>query len=664
MSALTLEHRLCAMRAPAKPSAGLDALADRLGGAWRRRRALPVLREDAQKVEALGAEIARLSNDALRIRLADAAGHFRRARTADAPRQIAALALVREAAERQLGMRPFFVQIIGALALRSGALAEMATGEGKSLTAALAATLAGWSGRPCHVVTVNDYLACRDAEKFQPLYEFCGLDVGALAGAMPPSERALSHAAAVTYTTSKELLADFLRDRLCLGGAGASATRWSIRQLRDATDATRGGTVLRGLDTAIVDEADSVLIDEAVTPLIIAGSEGPAGPAGSAAAFSDAWKFAVSLTSGVDYRPSESFREVELLPAGRRKIAEFGARLPALWRGVARKLELVSQALVAREFFHAEQQYVVQDGEIVIVDDFTGRLMPLRKWRHGLHQAIEAKEGVAISPLDETLARMSFQRFFRLFRHLSGMTGTGREGAAEFWKTYRLPVVAIPTNRPCRRRDLPDLIFAKAEAKWAAVADEVARLHPTGRPILIGTGSIAASEGLAARLTKRGFAPAVLNATRHLEEARIIAEAGTRGRITIATNMAGRGTDIELGEGVAALGGLHVLATERHESGRIDRQLYGRAGRQGDPGSAQALVSAEDELLRRHAGGAVQRCLRMVVSGHVPGHHQLAALVFARAQRAAQRRAVRQREQVLAQDDWLEEALSFTASQT
>jgi preprotein translocase subunit SecA len=260
---------------------------------------------------------------------------------------------------------------------------------------------------------------------------------------------------------------------------------------------------------------------------------------------------------------------------------------------------LVRQALVAREFFHRDRQYVVQDGEIVIVDEFTGRLALKRKWRHGLHQAIEAKEGVEISALDETLARLSFQRFYRLFRRLSGMTGTGREAAAEFWQIYRLPVLEIATNRPNQRKDSPNRIFATPDEKWAAVVDEVIRVHKTGRPVLVGTRSVAASEMLAEKLRARGLECAVLNATREREEAIIVEEAGQRGRITISTNMAGRGTDILLGPGVEELGGLHVIATERHESGRVDRQLAGRAGRQGDAGSSQAIISAEDELFRR-----------------------------------------------------------------
>jgi preprotein translocase subunit SecA len=327
--------------------------------------------------------------------------------------------------------------------------------------------------------------------------------------------------------------------------------------------------------------------------------------------------------------------------------------LPGFWRGEQRRAELVRTALVAREFFQRDRQYILSDGKVVIVDEFTGRPMPQRTWREGLHQAIEAKEGIELSDPTETVARMSFQRFFRCFHRLSGMTGTAWEAAAEFWQIYRLPVVRIPTNRPCVRRHWPDRIFREEASKWAAVADEIERIHRTGRPLLVGTRSVAASEHLARQLKSRGLEFHVLNATRLAEEAMIVSVAGERGRVTIATNMAGRGTDIRLGPGVAELGGLHVIATERHESGRVDRQLFGRSGRQGDPGSAQAFVSAEDELVRRHLPKAAQRILRSTEN------RAFVKAAFALAQRRAQRLAWKQRAAVLRSDAWLDEALSF-----
>ncbi len=657
MTTLTDEYRRCAVTEPPELTSGLDAAMDGVIGAVRRRgKALRRLREEAERVVLLDEQFRALDDAALATRLGEFRAQFRR-QTKERPAPVEeGLAAVREAAARQLGMRPRLVQLIGALALHRGFLAEMATGEGKSLTAAVASVLAGWSGRPCHVVTVNDYLAERDAHEFEPLYSACGLHAGCVIGTMQAPDRQRGHAADVTYTTSKELLADFLRDRLALGATQTPA-RWMVQQLRHP--GTVAGTVMRGLHHAIVDEADSVLIDEAVTPLIIAGSDGSGSPE---RAYRLAWQLAARLEPQVDYRVNPRARQIELLPAGVVKADAFTEHLPPLWRSTSRRKELFEQALHAREFFHSGKQYVVDNGEVVIVDEFTGRLMPMRKWRHGLHQAIEAKEGVEMSPLDETLARMSFQRFFRLFRKLSGMTGTGAEAASEFWHVYRLPVVAIPLHRPRQRKELPDRVFADAASKWKAVAEEVERLHATGRPVLVGTRSVQASEELSHRIAAKGLECSVLNATRHAEEAAIVEKAGEPGRITIATNLAGRGTDIKLGPGVAEAGGLCVVATERHESGRIDRQLYGRSGRQGDPGSAQAFVSVEDELLVRFCSAPVRAALREAIRRGLPGSARLASAVLAQAQRTAQKLAFRQREQVVKLDSWLAEALSFTGA--
>ena len=416
---------------------------------------------------------------------------------------------------------------------------------------------------------------------------------------------------------------------------------------------------MRGLHTGIVDEADSVLIDEAVTPLIISGV---AGGEAMAEAYRLAWAFAFALEPGLDYQVDVRYREIEILPPGLDKIESRLAELPGLWRGPARQTELIKQALTARELFHKGKQYVVQEGKVIIVDEFTGRMMPMRKWRDGLHQTIEAKEGVEVSPRDQTLARLSFQQFFRFFRRLSGMTGTAREAAPEFWHIYRLPVIGIPTNRPCVRQELPDRVFPTWERKWAAVVQEIARLHQAGRPLLVGTRSIEASETLAEHLRRLGLEFSLLNATRHREEAQIIEGAGEAGGITIATNMAGRGTDIKLGPGVADRGGLHVLATERHESPRIDRQLYGRAARQGDPGSAQAFVSMEDELIRRFVPELVRGRLETAARRNLFATQTVAGAAFHYAQASAQRLAFRQRRHVLKFDTWLAESLSFAGT--
>jgi preprotein translocase subunit SecA len=567
-----------------------------------------------------------------------------------------ALATMVEVAERTLGLRPYPVQVMGALALYRGFLAEMATGEGKSLTACLPAALAAWTGRPCHFVTVNDYLAERDAVEMRPFYAFCGVSVGSVTGQMDPRERRLNYEKGVVYTTLKELVADFLRDRLILGALHQPSRRL-LRQLLQPRLREIEGVVLRGLDTAIVDEADSVLIDEAVTPLIIsrARENKPLIEACRAA-----YKIAESLRSGVDFQKNLRYREINLTKEGLLKVEQNARLLPGIWRGTSRRSELVQQALTAREFYKLGKQYVVQDGKVAIVDEFTGRLMPNRTWRDGLHQAVEAKEGLEVNNPSETLARLSFQRFFRLFRRLSGMTGTAKEAAGELWHIYKLPFLTIPTNRPCIRKMLPDSVCATGEEKWPAIAGEVEKWHKTGRPVLVGTRSVRASEKLAEMLTARGLAFNLLNAVRHQEEARIVAAAGERDRITIATNMAGRGTDIKLGRGVAETGGLHVIASERHESGRIDRQLFGRCARQGDPGSAQAFICVEDELIQRFVPAPMRKRLASALKSRTPGTGRLAKAALSHAQRAAQRLAFRQRKNVLKMDTWLEEALSFS----
>lgn len=635
---------------------GLDAQVDRWIGRWRRRRArLHQLSAAAEEVCGLAPEFRACTDAALRGQLELFRERFRRPVRVEEPLLHRALAAVREAASRALGLEPFPEQVLGALALYRGFLAEMATGEGKTLTAGLAGVLFGWTRRPCHVVTVNDYLAERDAAWMKPLYDLCGVTVGCVVAPMDAPARRRAYACDVTYTTSKEVVADFLRDRLQLGSLGVHPVRVWLRQLLGG-----GGPadrcVQRGLHTAIVDEADSVLIDEAVTPLIIsAATDTPL----VEEIYRRAWTLASQLEPGRDYRVDPRHREVELLPPARAALEESWNDAPQYWRHPLRREQLLRQALVAREFFHRDVQYVVQDRQVILVDEFTGRLMPHRRWRAGLHQLIEAKEGLRLTPPDQTLARLSFQRFFRLYRHLCGMTGTAAEAAAEFWHLYRLPVVVIPRHRPCIRQQWPDRVFADAESKWRAVVEEIGRVHATGRPVLVGTRSVAASEELARRLQEAGFSFNLLNATRHREEAAIVAQAGQSGRITIATNMAGRGTDIKLGPGVAALGGLHVIATEKHESPRIDRQLYGRAGRQGDPGSARCFLSLEDELFRRFLPVALRRALAGMIRQQLPGAQAAAAAACALAQRRAAREAYRQRLRVLRYDTWLDESLSF-----
>jgi len=653
-------RRIAAPKPPVLPK-GADALAYRAVGWWKRRACQRVeFSRDAAKVDAMSGEFEELDEAALRDRLAELAAHFRRGRETRQPEIVlTALAAVREAAHRQTGLRPFEVQLMGALALERGFLAEMATGEGKTLTAALAAVLAGWRGRPCHIITVNDYLAARDARWFEKLFAFAGLTTGHVVSSMEVPERREGYAADITYTTGKEAVADFLRDRLRLGKV-QQPDRRLIRQLIQARASGQEGFVMRGLHSAIIDEADSVLVDEAVTPLIICQ---PRTDRSMVEASKIAAELAGMLSRGEDYTVDQRHREVELGDNAFSKLQAASQAMPQGWTGLARRQELVTQALVARELFERNRQYVVQEGRVVIVDEFTGRLMPQRTWREGLHQAIEAKEGLEPTSPTEILARLSFQRYYRGYRRLSGMSGTARESATELWHIYGLPVVAIPTNRPCVRVQLPTRSFEDAAAKWTAVVGEIAAVHAAGRPVLVGTRSVAASEILAKRLGEIGLNCQVLNAVRHAEEAQIVAQAGEAGHITIATNMAGRGTDILLGHGAGAAGGLHVIATEPNESGRVDRQLFGRAGRQGSPGSARLFVSFEDDLPRRFLPGSVRARLGKMTAG--PDGKSGAASArraVGYAQFAAQWLAARQRASVLRNDTWLEEALSFSGS--
>jgi preprotein translocase subunit SecA len=657
----TEDYRRTHIVTPGRLHRGLDSMLYGIIGRHRRRLGIVrTLERKAEEIIGLAEGLIHVSDRRLRERIEEMRIQFYRQAKGHEDLIPEALANMMEVAYRKLGLRPYPVQIMGAMALHKGYLAEMATGEGKSLTACLPATLSAWTGRPFHFVTVNDYLANRDAVEMRSFYTFCGVSVGCVMSEMDPRERRMNYDKGVVYTTLKELVADFLRDRLILG-ALCNPSRRLLKQFLHPRLRDMDGMVLRGVDTAIVDEADSVLIDEAVTPLIISRAQENKP---LVEACKTAHGIASSLKFGEDYLVDLKYREINLTKKGLKKLEAKSQLLPGIWRGASRREELVQQALTAREFYNQDKQYVIQDDKIAIVDEFTGRLMPNRTWRHGLHQAVEAKEGLKVNDPSETLARLSFQRFFRFFRRLSGMTGTAREAASEFWHIYRLPVLPIPTNRPCIRKMLPDSVFPTGEEKWHAIVQEIEGWQRTGRPVLVGTRSVKASEKLAAMLTAKDFEFNLLNAVRHREEARIVAAAGEQNRITIATNMAGRGTDIKLGRGVAEKGGLHVIATERHESGRIDRQLFGRCARQGDPGSAQSFISAEDELIKRFVPTPMRNRLITAIRSKAPGAGRLATGALSYAQRAAQRLAFRQRRNVLQMDTWMEEALSFTGPES
>jgi preprotein translocase subunit SecA len=567
-----------------------------------------------------------------------------------------AYAIVREVSWRTVGMRHHMVQVAAALAIEANCIAELATGEGKTLSATMPATINGWRGRGCHVMTANDYLATRDAKDMAPVFTFCGVSVDAVSQEKEnPAERRAAYAADVTYCTSQQVAADVLRDRLALGAA-RGLTAAIIQKIAQGGNAGVDKVVMRGLACAIIDEADSLLIDEAVTPLIISGG---GENAEQVEAFKQAASIAREMQLDAHYRVNHRFREVTFTALGSKLLAKYGEELGGIWTGERRREELVNQALQAKDLHTLGQQYIVDEDKIVIVDEATGRLMPDRTWRDGMHQSVEAKEGVEIQPVKETLARISFQRFFRMYPKLSGMTATAWEARAELWQIYNLPVVRIPTNKPCVRIANADRIFVTEAAKWQAVRKYIRKVHDTGQPLLVGSRSVRVSELLSKLLTEDGIVHQVLNAVHHKEEAEIVAKAGVKGAVTVATNMAGRGTDIKLGEGVAQLGGLHVVGTEKHESGRVDRQLIGRSARQGDPGEAILFCSLEDELMQRYSNPASRMLVARMSNREGEATGKASRRLVNSAQERAQRMALRQRKGVLNSDDWFDQFLGF-----
>ena len=528
-----------------------------------------------EKINALESQMQSLSDDDLKTQTKIYKDRLSNGETLDdiLPE---AFATVREASVRTLKMRHFDVQLIGGMVLHQGKIAEMKTGEGKTLAATLPAYLNALSGRGVHIITVNDYLARRDTEWMGHIYNFLGLSVGSILHGLNDDERKAAYNSDITYGTNNEFGFDYLRDNM----------KFDIN------------TIVQGeLNFAIVDEVDSILIDEARTPLIISG---PAEKSTELYHLVDG--IIPRLVSEQDYTVDEKARSAVLTEEGVAK-AEKSLKVENLYD--PKYIELlhhVNQALKAHTLFKRDVDYIVKNGEVIIVDEFTGRLMPGRRFSEGLHQALEAKENVKIENENQTLATVTFQNYFRMYDKLAGMTGTADTEAAEFKKIYDLEVMVIPTNKPMIRTDNPDVIYKSRKEKFDAALNEIIELNKKGQPVLVGTISIDVSESFSKKLKKRGIKHSVLNAKNHEKEAEIIALAGQKGGVTISTNMAGRGTDIVLGEGVTELGGLHILGTERHESRRIDNQLRGRSGRQGDPGSSRFYLALEDDLLRIFGG--------------------------------------------------------------
>ena len=540
----------------------------------------------ADEIETLDETYSKMSDEELKGKTAEFRERLAKGETLE-DIKVEAFATAREAAYRMIGEKPYRVQLIGGLAIHYGNIAEMKTGEGKTLTTILPAYLNALPGKGVHVVTVNEYLSDRNAKWMGPIYDFLGITVGVNLRELTPSQKRDVYNCDITYSTNNEIGFDYLRDNM-------------VTKKEDRTQ--------RGLNYCIIDEVDSILIDEARTPLIISG-----GKMNSANLYMDADRAVKRLIAEEDYIIDEKAKSVILTEKGSIKVQTY-FKLANLYDAENTALvHHINQALKANFGMKKDVDYVVDDeGNVVIVDQFTGRLMHGRQFSEGLHQAIEAKEGVKINEETKTLATITFQNLFRMYNKISGMTGTAKTEEEEFRDIYNMYVIEIPTNKPCIREDMADMMFATEKGKYDAIVKFIEEVHATGEPILVGTISVESNERLSKMLTKAKLPHEVLNAKNHLREAEIIAKAGEKGAITIATNMAGRGTDIKLGEGVKELGGLCVLGTERHESRRIDNQLRGRAGRQGDPGYSQFFISFEDELMRRFGTDKIKTMIQSV----------------------------------------------------
>lgn len=578
-----------------------------------------------EKINALEPSISALTDEQLREKTTEFKNRLAQGETLDDILN-EAFAVVREASKRVLGMRHFDVQLIGGMVLQEGRIAEMKTGEGKTLVATLATYLNALLGKGVHVVTVNEYLAERDATIMGKLYNFLGLTVGLNKSGMSSEEKRAAYNCDITYGTNNEFGFDYLRDNMVL---------------------YKEQMVQRPLFFAIIDEVDSILIDEARTPLIISGAANR-----STELYYICAHFVKRLEPEKDFTVDEKLKIVTLTDEGVAKV-EQAFNIENLYDTAHMTLNHhINIALKAQILFKRDVDYVVQDGEVVIVDEFTGRLMVGRRYSDGLHQAIEAKEGLRVQSESMTLATITLQNYFRMYEKLSGMTGTAKTEEEEFKKIYGLDVVVIPTNKPVIRKDLPDLIYKTEAAKYRAVVNDIVERHKKGQPVLVGTISIENSERLSQMLKQKGVPHNVLNAKHHAREAEIVARAGQYGAVTIATNMAGRGTDIQLGEGVAELGGLHIIGTERHESRRIDNQLRGRAGRQGDPGSSQFFLSLQDELMRRFGADNIMNMMeRLGMEEDMPIESRLVTRAVESAQKRVEGANFDARKVVLQYDD-------------
>ncbi len=612
----------------------IDALGRRLTG-WTGRLSNPQkrLRRMAKRVDQQRAHHAGLDDtgfaDAVDTLAARAKFEHSGAATRLGQVELDALALVAEGVKRTHGFYPFIEQFMGAIALLEGQVAEMATGEGKTITATMAAIVAAWRGLPCHVITSNDYLSARDCELGQPLFALCKVSAASVTGDTPPDQRRAGHAHDIVYTTAKDMLADHLRDDIAMG-ARADRTQFVLNAMNGGAKA---GVTMRGVFQVVVDEADSVLIDDAVTPLIISEPT-PDSLLNEAAV--EAVTLARALTEGEDFTVTAELKQVRLTRAGRRRLAALSMNAGPFWQSTSRTEEFVTLALQAMHAMQRDRHYVVEDGKVVLIDELTGRLARQRTLSLGLHQVLEASLGLELSDPSEVRARLSFQRFFRRLPKLGGMTGTAREAQVELQSVYGLSVVEIPTHRKSRRKWRRHRVFKTETAKFRAIVQQAETLAAKGCAVLIGVRSVQASEVLARAFAEHApsLHPAVLNATNDKEEAALVEVAGLPGAVTVATNMAGRGTDIKIDPQVEKLGGLHVIIGESNDFSRIDRQLEGRCARQGDPGVVQRFISMDEELFRRFLPTWRRRLWQMTFATGINRQHMAARMLTVAQSRA------------------------------
>jgi len=636
-----------------KPLSGFDAFVNTIvGKAYTLFPHKYILFKDAKKISKLSLSYELLNEEQFRDKIKEIRVKIKRSKgKVKKETLLHAFAIVCEASFRSLNIRPYSVQILGALSMYHNFIVQMHTGEGKTITAGLTAVLYAWGGRPTHVVTSNDYLALRDSETLMPFYELCGLSVGFIGAEMQTEQRGENYKKSIVYATSNEILADFLRDQM----QSSSEYNFNTTLLNALKNNFNKNRVLQGLHNIIIDEADSLLADEATTPLIISIPKENK-PLTNAIIFMN--DISKSLIKEEHYTLNPKYKEVYLTQEGETFVEKLIENLNPLWKSKNRREYILKQTLVAKEFYFKGVDYVIVDEKLIIVDEKTGRLVPNRSWGNGLHQAVEAKENIPLSPPTQTHIKMSFQRFFRLYKNISGMSGTLQKLESELWYIYNLPTMKIPKRIPNKYKILKEKIVSNKDEKWSIVVENIKEVHQTKQPILVGTRTLEESESLSKALNEIGVPNQVLNALYHEEEAKIIEKAGALSMVTIATNMAGRGTDIKVDKEAVKLQGLYVITTERHSSERVDMQLFGRTARQGQPGMVQRVVSLEDELFVHKSFPLIRKIFKSKIDSSLWRYFII--FYYKRIQKRSDKEASKRRREILLNDFATKQMLSFS----